>query len=101
MKRIALVGVTGYGAVHFHHLSALADQGLCDFAAAAVVNPEHPDAAAPLSWLRVRGATVYPTAEALFAAEAGRLDLVTLPVGIAAHEPLARGDVPSDAWLCP
>ncbi len=65
MKRIALVGVTGYGAVHFHHLSALADQCLCDFAAPAVVNPEHPDAAAPLSWLRAHGATVYPTAEAL------------------------------------
>ena len=97
MKRIALVGVTGYGAVHFNYLSALTDQGLCDFAAAAVVNPEHPDAAAPLSWLRARGAAVYPTAEALFAAKAGRLDLVTLPVGIAAHEPLVKAALAAGA----
>ena len=97
MKRIALVGVTGYGAVHFNYLSALTDQGLCDFAAAAVVNPEHPDAAAPLSWLRARGAAVYPTAEALFAAEEGRLDLVTLPVGIAAHEPLVKAALAAGA----
>ena len=97
MKRIALVGVTGFGGVHFSNLRALAEEGLCDFAAAAVINPEHPEAAAPLAWLRSRGATVYPTAEALFAAEAGRLDLVTLPVGIAAHEPLAKAALSAGA----
>ena len=95
--RIALVGVTGYGGVHFSKLRALADQGLCDFTAAAVVNPEHPAAAAPLAWLGERGAAVYPTAESLFAAEAGRLDLVTLPVGIAAHEPLVKAALDAGA----
>ena len=90
MKRVALVGVTGYGGVHFRHLKALAEAGECDLGAAAVVNPEHPDAAAPLAWLRERGAAVYPAAEALFRAEKNRLDLVCLPVGIAAHEPLVR-----------
>ena len=97
MKRIALVGVTGYGGVHFSNLRALAEEGLCEFAAAAVINPEHPDAAAPLAWLRSHGATVYPTAEALFAAEAGHLDLVTLPVGIAAHEPLVKAGLAAGA----
>ena len=97
MKRIALVGVTGYGGVHFGNLRALAEEGLCEFVAAAVINPEHPDAAAPLSWLRCQGATVYPTAEALFTAEAGRLDLVTLPVGIAAHEPLVKAALAAGA----
>ena len=87
-KRVALVGVTGYGGVHFHHLRALAEQGACELAAAAVVNPEHPDAAEPLAWLRAHGAAVYPSAEALFAAQSGRIDLASLPVGIAAHEPL-------------
>ncbi len=97
MKRIALVGVTGYGGVHFRNLRALAEEGVADLAAAAVVNPEHPDAAEPLAWLRARGAAVYPTAEALFAAEAGRLDLVTLPVGIAAHEPLVKAALAAGA----
>ena len=97
MKRIALVGVTGYGGVHFRHLRALAEKGAADLAAAAVVNPEHPAAAEPLAWLRAHGAAVYPTAEALFAAEAGKLDLVCLPVGIAAHEPLVKAALAAGA----
>lgn len=97
MKRIALVGVTGYGGVHFRHLRALAEEGSADLAAAAVVNPESPAAAEPLAWLRAHGAAVYPTAEELFAAEAGRLDLVCLPVGIAAHEALATAALTAGA----
>ena len=90
VPRTALVGVTGYGAVHFLHLNKLADEGECALVSAAVVNPESPAAAEPLEWLRAHGAAVYPTAEALFEAERGRLDLVCLPVGIAAHEPLVK-----------
>ena len=97
MKRIALVGVTGYGGVHFRHLRALAEEGAADLAAAAVINPEHPDAAEPLAWLQARGAAVYPTAEALFAAEAGKIDLVCLPVGIAVHEPLVQAALAAGA----
>lgn len=88
LPRIALVGVTGYGNVHFSNLRALTEAGEANLAAAAVINPDHPAAAEPLAWLRAHGATVYPNAEALFAAESGRLDFVCLPVGIAAHEPL-------------
>ena len=97
MKRIALIGVTGYGGVHFRNLRALAEEGAADLAAAAVVNPEHPDAVGPLAWLREHGAAVYSTAEALFAAEAGKIDLVCLPVGIAAHEPLVKAALAAGA----
>ena len=97
MNRVALIGVTGYGAVHFDHLRRLAEAGRCDFAAAAVVNPDSPEAAAPLTWLRAHGAAVHGTAETLFAAEAGRLDLVCLPVGIAAHEPLVKAALAAGA----
>jgi len=97
MKRVALVGVTGYGGVHFRHLRALAEAGECDLCAAAVVNPGHPEAAEPLAWLRAHGAAVHPTAEALFAAEKGQLDLACLPVGIAAHEPLVRAALDAGA----
>lgn len=97
LPRIALVGVTGYGRVHFGHLRDLAEAGECNFAAAAVVNPESPEAAEPLAWLRSHGAAIYPTADALFAAEASRLDLVCLPVGIAAHEPLVKAALAAGA----
>lgn len=97
LPRIALVGVTGYGRVHFGRLRDLAEAGECNFAAAAVVNPESPEAAEPLDWLRSHGAAIYPTAEALFATESGRLDLVCLPVGIAAHEPLVKAALASGA----
>ncbi len=96
-RRVALVGVTGYGGVHFKHLRALAEAGECEFAAAAVVNPEHPDAAGPLAWLRANGAAAYRTAEELFAAEKGRIDLVCLPVGIASHEPLVAAALAAGA----
>ena len=97
IPRIALVGVTGYGRVHFGHLRDLAEVAECNFAAAAVVNPESPEAAEPLAWLRLHGAAIYPTADALFAAEAGSLDLVCLPVGIAAHEPLVKAALAAGA----
>lgn len=80
--RVGLVGVSGYGRVHFTHLKALAEQGHLEFAAAAVINPEQvPE---ELSELRRLGAKVYPTADEMFAA--GGLDLVCLPIGIGFHE---------------
>ena len=85
-KQIALIGVTGFGASHLFHLHNLAEAGLVDIAAAVVINPEQ--AAESLAILKTHNTRIYPDANAFFAAEAGRIDLVCLPVGIAAHESL-------------
>ena len=97
MKRIkvGLVGVSGYGAVHFRNWRALAEKGVIEFAAAAVINPEQvPQELAVLGRL---GATVFPTAEAMFDGMKGKLDLISLPVGIAFHERLTLQALASGA----
>ena len=84
--RIGLVGVSGYGAVHFRNWRALAEKGVIELAAAAVINPEQ--VPQELAVLQKLGTTVYPTAEAMFEGMKGQLDLISLPVGIAFHERL-------------
>ena len=97
MKRIkvGLVGVSGYGAVHFRNWRALAEKGEIEFAAAAVINPEQ--VPQELAILQQLGATVFPTAEAMFEAMKGKLDLISLPVGIAFHERLTLQALASGA----
>ena len=97
MKRIkvGLVGVSGYGAVHFRNWRALAEKGEIEFAAAAVINPEQvPEELAVLGRL---GAKVFPTAEAMFDEMKGKLDVISLPVGIAFHERLTLQALASGA----
>ncbi len=84
--KVGLVGVSGYGAVHFRNWRALAEKEMIELAAAAVINPEQ--VPQELAVLQQLGATVYPTAEAMFEGMKDKLDLISLPVGIAFHERL-------------
>ena len=84
--KVGLVGVSGYGAVHFRNWRALREKGEIELAAAAVINPEQ--VPQELAVLQQLGTTVYPTAEAMFESMKGKLDLISLPVGIAFHERL-------------
>ena len=84
--KVGLIGVSGYGATHFGHLRQLAERGLAEIAAAAVINPEQvPD---QLAVLKGMGSRIFPTADALFAEMKGKLDLICIPTGIAFHEPM-------------
>ena len=85
-KQCAIIGVTGFGLHHFDQLLRLADAGLAEVAAAVIRTPAK--AAAQLEELQKRHTRIYATAEELFASEAGRIDLVCIPVGIDAHETL-------------
>lgn len=81
--RIGLIGVSGFGARHYADLLREVGAGRAVAAAACVVNPaEVPER---VSALRERGCRIYGDAAAMFAAEAGRLDLVMIPTGIATH----------------
>ena len=67
--RIALIGVSGYGKVHFNYLKQLAEQDAAEFAAAVVINPDQvPD---ELAILRSLGAKIYPSADAMYAELSG------------------------------
>lgn len=86
--RIALIGVSGYGKVHFAYLKQLAEEGAAEFAAAVVINPDQvPD---ELAVLRTLGTKVYPSADAMYAELSGKLDLVCIPTGIAFHESMTE-----------
>ena len=86
MKRIGLIGVTGYGAHHLELLLPQADAGALELAAAVVINPEQ--AGMALAELRRRNVAVYPTTAEMYEAEAGKLDLAVIPAGISWHCPL-------------
>ncbi len=86
--RAALIGAGGYGGVYVSHLGDLAQQGKVDFAAAVIRHPEKiPDT---VNRLKGFGTAIYPSSEAMYAAEKGRLDLVCIPTGIEFHEPMTR-----------
>ncbi len=81
--RVALIGVTGYGTIYLNLVrEALANREI-ELGAAVVINADEvPDV---VTELRAHGATIYATADAFFAAEAGRIDLCMIPVGIQWH----------------
>ena len=89
MKKVALIGIAGFGRSHLQLLLPLVDAGLVEFSAAVVRTPAKvPEG---MEELRRRGVKIYPTAEEFFAAERGAIDLVCIPAGIDAHEPLTVG----------
>ena len=86
MKKVALIGVTGYGQTHLKNLTALAEADVLDLAAAVVIFPDQ--AKAELEVLKEFGTKIYGSADEMFAAERGRIDLVCIPTGIDSHESL-------------
>ncbi len=85
--RIAQVGVGGFGWEHYNQIKRLSDEGRVErIAVAEMAQQENTEA---LGELKNNGVRIYADARELFEQEQGNLDLVTLPVGIALHAPLA------------
>ncbi len=85
---IALVGVSGYGKVHYDYLKALAAAGKIRFSGAVIRPASMEKNAAIVQELRAMGAEIYASDDALLTAQGGTLDLICLPVGIEAHRPM-------------
>ncbi len=86
--QIALVGVSGYGKVHYDYLKALADQGKIKLAAAVILPESMERSKATAEELRLHGAAIFAGDDELLEAMGDSLDLVCLPVGIEAHRPM-------------
>ncbi|MEI3040532.1 MAG: Gfo/Idh/MocA family oxidoreductase [Victivallales bacterium] len=84
--KVALIGISGYGRVHFNQMRQLVECGLAEIAAAVVINPDQVQN--ELAVLREMGTAVYSSTDAMFADFSGKLDLVCIPTGIAFHEPM-------------
>ncbi|KFL29519.1 hypothetical protein JP75_20850 [Devosia riboflavina] len=87
MPRVAVIGVTGFGSVHIADLLRQVERGRLSLGAAVMRHPEKDEAAA--ARLTAAGAKLYRSAEALFEAEAGGLDLCTVPTSIQSHADLS------------
>lgn len=84
--KVALIGISGYGKVHFQHVCRLVRENRAEISAAVVINPDQvPN---ELAVLREMGCAIYSGTDAMFADLSGKLDLVCIPTGIAFHEPM-------------
>lgn len=82
--RVGQIGISGYGVIHFEQVMQLVDSGRAEFSATVVINPGQ--VRGQLDVLKRLGTRIYSSADAMFEAERGKLDLVCIPTGIACHE---------------
>ena len=87
MIDMGIIGVRGFARTHLACIGECERRGLCRLKAAVVLPHERgePEAAK----LRENGVSIYASSTAMFAAEEGRLQLVTIPCGIDQHAPLS------------
>jgi predicted dehydrogenase len=82
-----LIGVSGFGNVHYHDLLREHEAGRMKYLAATVINqPEEPEKCAKL---RSLGVEIFEDHRAMLKKFAGKLNLVCIPTGIALHAPMA------------
>jgi predicted dehydrogenase len=85
--RFAVVGATGYSAVHLEQVAALAERGRGRLVACAMIDKaSHPDTVAELE---AGGVRVFDSYAEMLVACRGQADVVTLPVPIHLHGPMA------------
>lgn len=87
--RVALIGVTGYGAIYVKLLRERRLKGDFSLAAALVINRSLPAASEAARELESWGTRVHEDAESFFAQERGKIDLCLIPAGIAWHARLS------------
>ena len=87
MNTAGLIGISGFGNVHYHDLLREHEAGRMKYLAATVINqPEEPEKCAKL---RELGIEIFDDHRAMLQKYAGKLDLVCIPTGIALHAPMA------------
>ncbi len=84
--RVALVGISGYGATHLAELLHLRDRGRLDLTACVAINArEHPETVHALT---AGGCRMHEDYTAMLRAHAGQLELCCLPTPISCHAPM-------------
>jgi predicted dehydrogenase len=83
VPRIALIGVSGYGSIYLQLVREAMAAKSIHLVAAVVINPDQVQDI--ISELKNARASIYHSADELFAREAGNVDLCLIPVGIQWH----------------
>ena len=95
MINAAVIGVSGFGAVHCGDLFREHEAGRVNFAAAVIhQNQVSPEYLERLKALNVEIFTDYPS---MLAKHAGKLDLCCIPTGIALHRPMTEAALAAGA----
>lgn len=87
--KIGIIGAGGYARFHLKCIHSCEEKGLCSLKAAVIRLPYEPGDAEMEKELVKKGVTIYRDYLRLFAAERGKLDLISVPCGIDQHEKLS------------
>lgn len=85
--KVALVGVSGFGSIHYGDIMRAYNAGRVEIACATVINQE--EEAEKCATLRQCGCTLFKNTDDMFREFAGKVDVCFLPVGIGLHAPMS------------
>lgn len=95
MISTAIIGVSGFGQVHYRDLLRYHREGRLKLSAAAIINQEQE--AEKCAVLRELGCMIYDDYRKMLEDFKGRLDLCFIPTGIGLHRPMAIAAMESGA----
>ncbi len=95
MFNAALIGVSGFGDVHYRDLMRETEAGRLRPVAATVINPD--EEREKCERLRGLGCTLFADYREMLRSFAGRIDLCLIPTGIALHAPMTCAAVEAGA----
>jgi predicted dehydrogenase len=87
MVNFALIGVSGFGAIHYDDILREYSNKRINFVAATIINQE--EEAEKCQFLRSIGTEIFVDYRTMLNKYAGRIDVCCIPTGIALHAPMA------------
>lgn len=88
MKKVLIIGVSGFAAVHFRDLQRQVAYGNLVIVGATVINQE--EEAEKCTWLRDHGCELFRDYEEMLLRWSGRADICVIPTGIHWHRPMTE-----------
>jgi predicted dehydrogenase len=95
MIKAAIIGVSGFGNVHYKDLISYQERGKLQIAAAAIINQE--EEAEKCSVLKNYGCKIFTDYKEMLAEFKGELDICFIPTGISMHAPMSIAAVEAGA----
>jgi len=95
MYKAALIGVAGYGNVHYTNLKTEIENGVAEMVAVTVINQEEEQE--KCDWLRDQGAELFSDYREMLSRFQGKIDLCFIPAGIALHAEMSIAAMQSGA----
>lgn len=95
MIKTAIIGVSGFGNVHYNDLILYQGKGLLEISAATIINQD--EEAEKCSKLRALGCKIYTDYVQMLKDFKGKIDICFIPTGIPLHKPMCIAAMESGA----